>query len=575
MVIHVLSKDVNKNQIKVIMKKSNYLIMCTFAMLLASCSTEESADSDLSKSQIQKVSLSAAISTPANTRVTETADNTTGLVTSWESGKDKINVLLSTGKVVSMTNVDGGNTFDGTALTTDVDAFSNTAYIVNDKDDDSISTNYNSKGYMEVMVDYAGQNGSLDNIAHYDLMYGTGIPKETVQLNHKICVLRFDLNSTELSSDAITKITGATLTYTPNDGNKQIFASSATYYLGSGASSLKKDTSLTVINSIEMTGMNVSVSNGAASIYVAVPECSTATAGTLQLSLTGTDGTTTHCYYLTNNITVKEMIFGAATVQGKTITALTENETVAYGDFLYKDGSWGAIDATYNTGKTPVALVFAKKDGMSSNDTEKGWTHGYAMALKNANTSSTAWCSSSYKSTQMQTSLTTYDNMKSNFDGFTETNVIKNSDTYKNSTAATDFPACYYALNYEHSVSAPLSTSGWYLPSSGQWYEILTNIGGASSTPDGNTSTGNINIYWNSGNRATCISTLNSKMSMLSDHLYDKFPTGGVVNLYWCSSEFNQTNAFYVHFDSNNLYLAEYTKTLTSSTRYIRPVIAF
>jgi len=547
-----------------------------FAMFLASCSTDESVDNASSESRVKKVSLSAVISTQGNTRVSEAADGTTGLVTSWESGKDKINVLLSTGTIVPMTNVDGGDAFDGTVSNnSDVTAFSNTAYVVNDKDDDNISTAYNSNGYMEATVDYTGQKGSVDSIARYDLMYGTGIPTGTIQLNHKMCVLRLDINSSELSADAITKITGATLTYTPTEGNKQIFASSATYYLGLGASSLEKDTSLTVTKSIEMTGMNVSVSAGVASIYVAVPECSTATTGTLQFSLTGTDGTQTHCYYLTNNITISGKTFGAATVQGKAITALTENETApAYGDFLYKDGSWGAIGATYNAGKTPVAIVFAKKDGMSTNDTEKGWAHGYAMALKNVNSSSVSWCSSTYESTQMLTTLTTYDNMTSNFDGFAETNAIKNSDTYKKSTAETDFSACYSALNYEKEVKTPQNTSGWYLPSSGQWYEILTNIGGMPSTPDGYTSTDNINMYWNTANKATCLSNLNSKMSMLANNIYDKFPID-VICLYWCSSEFNQTHAFYVHFDSERLWLAEYTKTRPQYTDYVRPVIAF
>ena len=58
------------------------------------------------------------------------------------------------------------------------------------------------------------------------------------------------------------------------------------------------------------------------------------------------------------------------------------------GDLLFSDGTWGTLDRF--PAKTPVGIVFSTD--VSAADYTAGYTHGYAIALKDVNSSATmAW----------------------------------------------------------------------------------------------------------------------------------------------------------------------------------------
>lgn len=113
-------------------------------------------------------------------------------------------------------------------------------------------------------------------------------------------------------------------------------------------------------------------------------------------------------------------------------------DTLKIGDYYYSDGTFSShLDKS----KTCVGVVFS----LETTGIEKahGWTHGQIVALEDAEDE----CGSCVWGTDG--------------DGF---------EAFK-------MARCY-------SVSLPTCTSGWYLPSLGQWRDILTNLGKITVTDD-------------------------------------------------------------------------------------------
>jgi hypothetical protein len=242
------------------------------------------------------------------------------------------------------------------------------------------------------------------------------------------------------------------------------------------------------------------------------------------------------------------------------------------GDYYYSDGNWSDGTVAPISGKTVIGIIFSTTT--SSTDQSHGWTHGYAMALTNA-ASDVAWSSSTYASTQeftpLVSSLTDYETQ---LDGYTHCQTIK---TKAGSNLSSYYPAIYYALNYS-TYTAPSSSSGWYLPSSGQWYQIITNLGGISTgtTPTSTTDPGSGLTYWYYSSMAsTASSGINSYLSKVvsGSNLIDWSTSNS--RLYWCSSERSGLRVCYMGFyNSGKLTLDECIKTEYSDVR-VRPVIAF
>ena len=190
------------------------------------------------------------------------------------------------------------------------------------------------------------------------------------------------------------------------------------------------------------------------------------------------------------------------------------------------------------------------------------WKHGYAMALKNVHSSGSTVGTYTWGSTSTDvsgisnTSSSTWQTRSSDMEGRTNTSFINTSS----------YPAGYAAkTTYASQVTAPSNTSGWFLPSSGQWYYILVNLGGMSATPD--------KTYgWSSGS-STAVSNLNSKLSKVVSDYYDAFSNSDEA--YWSSSENNPDYAYCAHFYSGGyMVFANYDYRKTDMIR-VRPVLAF
>jgi uncharacterized protein (TIGR02145 family) len=231
-------------------------------------------------------------------------------------------------------------------------------------------------------------------------------------------------------------------------------------------------------------------------------------------------------------------------------------DNLSVGNFLFADGSYGSVPN--NPGKTPIGIIFSITP--STND---GAYHGYAMALRDVNSSATCtWGpAGNIEDLADLTGTSSYTDRSSDMEGRT------NTTEYLSSTA---YAAAQAARNY--SVAAPAGTSGWFLPSTGQWFQILTTLGSMSTADalyygwDGSTT----NMVSNQ-----CAQSINNRLSALPSSTYDPFEMATTTGYsYWTSSEYNGTDAHTVVFGSDGKmsFAANASK---SSAHRVRAIIAF
>ena len=267
------------------------------------------------------------------------------------------------------------------------------------------------------------------------------------------------------------------------------------------------------------------------------------------------------------------------------------NEALApakVGDLVFDDGTWGTLDEF--PAKTPVAIVFST--AVSAVDYAAGYTHGYAIALKDVNNSQTmAWSTqSTYVVTGSDvtpaldisdaTKLANYVASATYMNGRSETAAITGAADYSSSV----YPAAYAAVTtYESEVAHPTGTSGWYLPSIGQQYEWVKMLGEKTTAPD-QWRAQYKDCYWSgaatdvagkiNANAAKYLKTADGTTVDHSDMWTDFLGSGGY---YWSSTEsaYGAGYAFHLNFSPDGLlYLAGGTTKSNTNPR-VRPVLAF
>lgn len=254
----------------------------------------------------------------------------------------------------------------------------------------------------------------------------------------------------------------------------------------------------------------------------------------------------------------------------------TMEPSAVIGDFLFSDGTWGSIEN--NPSKTPVAIIFSSET--SDNDQVAGYTHGYAMALKNVhngdNIGEYEWQSNDDEDLLdigviPNLEITPWGILAADLDGRTYT-------SYINSPV---FPAGYAAATtYASQVAPPTGTSGWFLPSIGHWYWILVNL---CELPEELPDDYGWSFIYNSDHIDfvnDAIDKLNNKLSVVGSDNCDAFNLDDEYGIYWSSSEgeewtfsayeFNCSAGLYYDYLSFHGY-ARYKL----ETHYVRPVIAF
>ena len=256
-----------------------------------------------------------------------------------------------------------------------------------------------------------------------------------------------------------------------------------------------------------------------------------------------------------------QQVAGSMNINGPDIADSHETydflSDLSVGNFLFSDGTWGSV--TNYPAKTPVAIIFSTTTSSNDQSHSPAYIHGYAMALRDID-NSFAWGSSVNISNVTDLTGEGNDDRNQDIDGYT--------NTYKEEgKAAAD------AARTWTGVAAPSGTSGWFLPSAGQWFLILKNLGNLSNNYvfDGWHGTTENMIS------AQAANTINNRLSVLAAGSYDPFTvvtsTDASVN-YWTSSEYDNSHAIAVSFTNEGSMLFA-TNLHKSTLCKIRPVIAF
>jgi|WetSurMetagenome_2_1015567.scaffolds.fasta_scaffold02937_4 hypothetical protein len=227
------------------------------------------------------------------------------------------------------------------------------------------------------------------------------------------------------------------------------------------------------------------------------------------------------------------------------VTVPSANIPITY---LLDDGTTSTLPIP--SGRTAIAVVFSNRIGPE--EQAKGY-HYYAIALKDVSSSTYTWgpYPGTTSLTDRQTESAYYNDLSSGYVG-----------TFTYGMANSAYPTFQAAKNYSSTVAAPANSSGWYLPSMGQWWDIMTNLGKVDMASNQNSTA---NASWGVST-STATSNVNSCFTAV----------GGTAlnsnNWYWSSSEYNSLYAGIVYFDSSYVRLDYYNK---DNSTYLRAVLAF
>lgn len=108
---------------------------------------------------------------------------------------------------------------------------------------------------------------------------------------------------------------------------------------------------------------------------------------------------------------------------------------------------------------------------------KKGWTHAYVMGLENIGAAK--W--GDKVDEPDIPNMTTNDLLENNMNGYSETQVILN--TYDDTQLKNTYKAFFKIKDYRTKNKIPNDEnicSPWFMPSIGQWFDLLINIGGKS-----------------------------------------------------------------------------------------------
>ena len=213
-----------------------------------------------------------------------------------------------------------------------------------------------------------------------------------------------------------------------------------------------------------------------------------------------------------------------------------------------------------------VGIVFqTDKSRIGAKEKEKlggeGNVHGLVMAVKNIATRQ-AWGLFG-----MDEGLTT---CRTKADNYNDISGYGNCEHIRTNRGNFDsYPAFKAAYDYNTTCPVPATTTGWYLPSSGQWWDILQNLGGCPALADGyqQTSSDINEFFWS--NQGNVPDALNKWMWGIDG--WDKF---SYYHQFWSSSKFKGNTMRYWVANSDDGWISCRWGNVNFQL-YVRPVLAF
>lgn len=257
-------------------------------------------------------------------------------------------------------------------------------------------------------------------------------------------------------------------------------------------------------------------------------------------------GSTTDADSWTGKVSVKPTpnSVAKATATSKRTSWPAKSYTMTVGDIYYSDGAITKpkpedISAARANGKTPIGVIgYLGNNKWTESGTGSGYGgHALVLCLKNIGSNGTTDMGQGYRwysknEDCQRTKVNTGDKIRGSSDkdygsGYKETKVLV--------AKGSAFEAANAAKNYT-SLPAPTNKcTGWFLPSAGQYYAVMSQLGGGIK-PD------NWEIDEFFENMTTVSGNINAALSKVGPDQYTEFFQG--TNTWaWTSSEFSSTYA--------------------------------
>ena len=274
---------------------------------------------------------------------------------------------------------------------------------------------------------------------------------------------------------------------------------------------------------------------------------------------------------------------GEESVTSKKVKQRFSADELKIGDYFYSDGTWsdGGLRKRYDDGsvgiaepkpapeegKTVVGIVFqTDKSRIGVMEKRKlggeGNVHGLVMSVKIAAVVQ-QW--GPYGQDEGLTKCDTKADNYNDISGYRNCEHIRSNRGNFNS-----HPAFKAADDYNKNCPVPTTTTGWYLPASGQWWDIIQNLGGcpALANQDEQTSSQSGNFSWLGQGHVTA--ALNAWMEKIAaDSKFDFYSD----KWFWSSSEQSALDArFWGVFYDSYVYCNWFKKSYNNG---VRPVLAF
>ena len=510
------------------MKTFRLFSMAALALAMAACSSE---DNEILQNTQQPGTMhfTATIAAPSGDATTRTVYTEVGTTinVNWKVG-DQIalvhNGVVDVAEVKTVDNVTGKATIEATITGSPSD--NDDVYLAYPADAVYDATAYPPLPFTPNTTTFdkvKNQDGTLEFIQNnLDFRMGSGklavsgsdvSLKESVSVSSLICIWKLTLQDNAATPNAL----NAT----------QLKFKNNTYIQAKATSAAKSDYYLCVVPSF-------------------IPDAS----GTF--SFEATVGSDTYTFSKTGLNLTAGKYYQSTLTMAKALTypiALGDATSDYVGSVVTTDGNvYATVAAASAASETAVAII-AYVGTAASVDASSASYKGLAIALSDANSGSNCkWaedfanCLSSSRASDISTAL----GFKN---GITCTSTLTgDGHTHAAATAAVS----------NNSTTAPTGTSGWFMPSMGQWNLIVqglaTKKAGSAVTTD---------LTYMTEDPTYKADNLNSVIT-------DAGGTGFQKNSYWTSTEQTLVRAWAMDFYSG--YAIQYSK---KTNRYVRSIIAF